>query len=81
VDGRECVRRWLEHPAPWQIEKHLIAELRAPLNLAENSAHSFYAELSQVRKQAKARARSLDVLPNKLARGVGDGRDASFKVR
>jgi hypothetical protein len=55
---------WLEHPAPWEIEHQLILELRPPLNLAENRSHSFYSELSQLRRQAKARARSLDVLPN-----------------
>ena len=58
---------WVEHPAPWEIEGQLILELRPPLNLAENSHHSFYAELSQIRKQAKARARSLDVMPKELA--------------
>ena len=45
---------WLEHPAPWDIERQLIAELRPPLNRAENSHHSFYSELSQLRRQAKA---------------------------
>jgi hypothetical protein len=55
---------WLEHPAPWEIESQLIDELRPPLNLAENSHHAFHTRLSQIRKQAKARARSLDVLPN-----------------
>lgn len=55
---------WVEHPALWEIESQLIAELCPPLNLAENSHHSFYAELSQLRRQAKTRARSLDVLQN-----------------
>ena len=54
----------VEHPAPSEIEGQLILELRPPLNLAENSHHSFYAELSQLGRQAKARARSLDVMPN-----------------
>ena len=55
---------WLEHPAPWEIEGEVIRELRPPLNLAENSHHSFYAELSQLRRQAKARARTLGLMPN-----------------
>ena len=55
---------WLEHSAPWEIEPALIRELRPPLNLAENSYHPFCAQLSEIRKHAKARARSLDVLPN-----------------
>lgn len=58
---------WLEHPAPWEIEGALINELRPPLNLAENSHHPFFRDLSQVRKKAKVRARSLDVLPNGFA--------------
>ena len=58
---------WLEHSAPWEIEGQLILELRPPLNLADNSHHSFYQHLSQIRKGAKARARSLDVLPNGLS--------------
>ena len=32
---------WVEHPALWEIESQLIAELCPPLNLAENSHHSF----------------------------------------
>ena len=55
---------WFEHPAPWEVEGQLILDLHPPLSLAENSHHSFYTELSQLRRQAKARARSLDVLPN-----------------
>jgi hypothetical protein len=58
---------WVEHAAPWEIETRLIRELRPPLNLADNSHHSFYQHLSQIRKGAKARARLLDVLPNELA--------------
>ena len=54
-------------PAPWEIESVLIRELRPPLNLADNSHHSFYQHLSQIRKAAKARARSLGVLPNWFA--------------
>jgi hypothetical protein len=58
---------WLEHPAPWEIESILIRELCPPLNLAENSYHPFCAKLSQIRKEAKVRARSLDVMPNGFA--------------
>jgi hypothetical protein len=55
---------WREHPAPWEIECELIEEPRPPLNLKENSHHSFYKTLSEIRKQALGRARSLDVMPN-----------------
>jgi hypothetical protein len=55
---------WIEHPTPWDLEPELIRELRPPLNLAENSHHPFCEQLSRVRKEAKARARSLGVLPN-----------------
>jgi GIY-YIG catalytic domain-containing protein len=64
VDGPEPFVSWLEHPTPWEIKGQLILELRPPLNLAENSHHSFYPELSQLRRQVKARARSLSVMPN-----------------
>ena len=47
---------WLQHPAPWEIEGELIRELRPPLNLADNSHHSFHGQLSQLRRDAKARA-------------------------
>ena len=43
--------RWLEHPAPREMERQLILELRPPLNLAENSSHSFYTELSRLRRK------------------------------
>jgi len=59
--------RWLEHSALWQIESALIRELCPPLNLAQNSQHPFCAQLSQIRKQAKVSARSLDVMPNGFA--------------
>ena len=54
-------------PTPWEIESRLIRELRPPLNLADNSHDSFYQHFSQIRKGAKARARSLDVLSNGFA--------------
>jgi hypothetical protein len=55
---------WLEHPTPWEIEPTLIRELRPPLNLAENSHHPFCERLSRIRSEARARARSMDVLPD-----------------
>ena len=55
---------WIEHPAPWEIEPELIRELRPPLNLRENSDHPFCEQLSRIRREAKARARSMEVLPD-----------------
>jgi hypothetical protein len=54
--------KWVEHPEPWVIEPGLIRELRPPLNLAENSHHPFCERLARIRSEAKARARSLEVL-------------------
>jgi len=61
---------WLEHPAPWEIEHQLILELRPPLNLAENRCRIRSTQsYPSFAWQAKARARSLDVLPNGFSLG------------
>ena len=50
------------NPAPWEIEAELIRELRPPLNLAENSHHPFFEQLSQIRKEATSRTHSMEAL-------------------
>jgi hypothetical protein len=53
---------WVQHTAPWEIEGELIRELRPPLNLAETHRIRFTENYRSLRRQAKARARSLDAL-------------------
>ena len=62
--GENAFVCWVEHPMPWDIEPTLIRELLPPLNLATNKSHPFCAHLSGVRAKAKARARSLAVMPD-----------------
>jgi hypothetical protein len=52
---------WLIHPEPWKLESELIQELPLPLNLDQNRGHTFHAALSQLRRQARERARALRV--------------------
>ena len=54
---------WVEHPQPWELEARLIRAASLPLNLDQNRNHQFHAKLTEVRARAKARARSLPVLP------------------
>src|SRR3954454_15651250 len=42
---------------PWKLEEQLIATVDLPLNLDQNRRHGFHPELSQIRREAKARAR------------------------
>ena len=77
--GANAFVSWIEHAAPWEIERELIRELRPPLNLAENTHHPFCEQLSRIRSEAKARARSLDVLPNGFAANAVQNRHSSAK--
>jgi hypothetical protein len=52
---------WVEVKAPWEIERHLLSTLSLPLNIEENAAHPFCAELRRLRSEARQRARSLPV--------------------
>jgi hypothetical protein len=58
---------WTVDPAPWVIEERLIAGLSLPLNLDMNRGHPFAAELREVRRRAKGRAREMAVV------GMGRG--------
>lgn len=53
---------WQVCEAPWKTEEELISTLDLPLNLDQNSHHGFHQQLSQIRRDAKARARSLPIL-------------------
>ena len=48
---------WMEHPDPYAMEKEILQALSLPLNLQDNQAHPFWAELSDLRKEAKRSAR------------------------
>ena len=48
---------WMEHPAPDAMEKGILQALSLPLNLQDDQAHPFGAELSDLRKEAKRSAR------------------------
>jgi hypothetical protein len=47
---------------PWRIEEHMIRSVSLPLNLDQNRHHNFHSYLSEIRRAAKARARSLPVV-------------------
>src|SRR5260370_14161932 len=49
---------WLPCEAPWTVEAHLIATVNLPLNLEQNSRCSFHWALTQLRRDAKSRARA-----------------------
>jgi len=53
---------WIENPRPWLLESVLIRTLNLPLNLDQNADHKFHAALSELRRDARARARMLPVL-------------------
>ena len=59
ANARVC---WHVTPEPWIIESALIDQLTLPLNLDQNSASSFHAQLSERRAYHRARARMLPVV-------------------
>ena len=69
--GERALNDWLERSArvawlacdePWRIEEHMIRSVSLPLNLDQNRHHNFHSYLSEIRRAAKARARSLPVV-------------------
>lgn len=52
---------WVEHPEPWNPEAELIARLDLPLNLDQNRGNGFHARLTELRAEARRRARALPV--------------------
>lgn len=69
--GEAVLSKWLEVNArvvwhacesPWKLEEELIRRLNLPLNLEMNDANPFYPALKELRRAAKAKARTLPVL-------------------
>ena len=60
---------WVEVEAPWDIERHLLSTLSLPLNIEENAAHPFCAELRQLRSHARERC----------SRGYGGSRRTQYR--
>jgi hypothetical protein len=54
---------WHVCEQPWKLEEQLIATVDLPLNLDQNRRHGFHPELSRIRRDAKAKARELPILP------------------
>jgi hypothetical protein len=52
---------WVECHEPWIVEEQLINTLSLPLNLDQNSRHSFCSVLKGIRKKAADRAWELPV--------------------
>ena len=52
---------WMEHPAPWEVEKELLQSISCPLNIQDNQYHPFSSKLSGLRKDARHIARGLPI--------------------
>ncbi|MFD1830569.1 GIY-YIG nuclease family protein [Streptomyces desertarenae] len=52
---------WVEHPEPWMVESDLITRLDLPLNLDQNRHNNFHARLTEIRAQARQRAREMPI--------------------
>jgi hypothetical protein len=53
---------WLEHDEPWTVEDDAIGEKSLPLNLRGNESHPFYPILTDIRREAREKARSLPIV-------------------
>jgi hypothetical protein len=60
--GDNAFVTWIEDPQPWHLESVLIRSLDLPLNLDQNANHAFHARLSDIRGEARRRARLLPIL-------------------
>ena len=54
---------WMEHADPGAIEEKILKTISLPLNLQGNQSHPFWAELGDLRKEAKRRAREEPIEP------------------
>ncbi|WP_342772775.1 GIY-YIG nuclease family protein [Actinokineospora cianjurensis] len=79
VHGEQVLNKWLDAHArvsylavesPREVEKAVIEREYLPLNLSDNRHNPFFEELTRIRKDAKAAARALPVLPNPSGRGT-----------
>ncbi len=57
---RNAKVHWIAVEAPWELEDTLIASIPLPLNIQGN-AHNFRTALSEMRRQAAAEARLMEV--------------------
>lgn len=57
-NARVC---WIEHKQPWAMESELISQLDLPLNLDQNRHNPFHSRLTELRAQARRRARELSI--------------------
>jgi hypothetical protein len=58
--AENAVVGWTGFRVPWEVEKALISAICLPLNIDQNT-HPFAADLSAIRRAAKARARALPI--------------------
>lgn len=54
--ARNALVAWLPTAEPWRLEELLIGSVSLPLNLQHNERHPFHAQLSALRREARARA-------------------------
>lgn len=59
--GANALVTWVEYPRPWELEAQILRRLALPLNIQDNSHHSFAMQLSQKRRAAKMAARETPV--------------------
>jgi len=52
---------WAEEDEPCKLESTLIQIVSLPLNLDQNESHPFFPKLSDLRAEARARARALPI--------------------
>jgi hypothetical protein len=53
---------WVETDRPWLKGQQLIASVSLPLNLDQNRQHAFHQQLTHIRADARATARTLPVV-------------------
>ena len=59
--GRSARIAWMVCDEPWKTKECLIRTVSLLLNLDQNRHHLFHSKLSEVRREAKARARELPI--------------------
>jgi hypothetical protein len=71
-DGETRLSEWMEANTrvacvackdPWDVEEEMIRTFSLPLNLDQNDAHGFHARLTEIRREAKKRARAISFFP------------------
>lgn len=60
--GRNALVCWETNGSPWDREETLIRDVSLPLNLDQNNHHSFHADLTACRRDAKKKARELPII-------------------